>query len=58
MVKSNFSSHSIVDLKEMVFKNSPKPRFELEYFEIAQKELKTDNSKKEGDLPGLYSSCR
>ena len=50
-VKSNFSSHSIVDLKEMVIqKLSKTPVFELEYFEIAsEKNLKTDNSKVEGE---------
>ena len=50
-VKSNFSSHSIVDLKEMVIqKLSKTPVFELEYFEIAsEKNLKSDNSKVEGE---------
>ena len=49
--KSNFSSHSIVDLKDMVIqKLSKTPVFELEYFEIAsEKNLKTDNSKVEGE---------
>ena len=49
--KSNFSSHSIVDLKDMVIqKLSKTPAFELEYFEIAsEKNLKTDNSKVEGE---------
>ena len=49
--KSNFSSHSIVDLKDMVIqKLSKTPVFELEYFEIAsEKNLKTDNSKLEGE---------
>ena len=48
--KSNFSSRSIVDLKDMVIqKLSKTPIFELEYFEIAsEKDLKTDNSKVEG----------
>ena len=50
-VKSNFSSHSIVDLKEMVIqKLSKTPVFELEYFEIAlEKNLKSNNSKVEGE---------
>ena len=50
-VKSNFSSHSVVDLKEMVIqKLSKTPVFELEYFEIAsEKNLKSDNSKVEGE---------
>ena len=50
-VKSNFSSHSIVDLKEMVIqKLSKTPVFELEYIEIAsEKNLKSDNSKVEGE---------
>ena len=50
-VKSNFSSHSIVDLKDMVIqKLSKTPVFELEYFEIAsEKNLKSDNSKVEGE---------
>ena len=50
-VKSNFSSHSFVDLKEMVIqKLSKTPVFELEYFEIAsEKNLKSDNSKVEGE---------
>ena len=50
-VKSNFSSHSIVDLKEMVIqKLSKTPVFELEYFEIvSEKNLKSDNSKVEGE---------
>ena len=50
-VKSNFSSHSIVELKEMVIqKLSKTPVFELEYFEIAsEKNLKSDNSKVEGE---------
>ena len=49
--KSNFSSHSIVDLKDMVIqKLSKTPVFELEYFEIAsEKNLKSDNSKVEGE---------
>jgi pantoate--beta-alanine ligase len=49
--KSNFSSRSIVDLKDMVIqKLSKTPVFELEYFEIAsEKDLKTDNSKVEGE---------
>ena len=59
-VKSNFSSHSIVDLKEMVIqKLSKTPVFELEYFEIAsEKNLKSDNSKVEGEsYRAFYSSC-
>jgi pantoate--beta-alanine ligase len=48
--KSNFSSHAIVDLKEMVVqKLSKTPAFELDYFEIAvEYNLRTANSKKEG----------
>ena len=48
--KSNFSSHAIVDLKEMVIqKLSKTPAFELDYFEIAaEHNLRTANFKKEG----------
>ena len=48
--KSNFSSHAVVDLKEMVIqKLSKTPAFELDYFEIAaEHNLRTANSKKEG----------
>ena len=48
--KSNFSSHAIDDLKEMVVqKLSKTPAFELDYFEIAvEYNLRTANSKKEG----------
>ena len=48
--KSNFSSHAIDDLKEMVVqKLSKTPAFELDYFEIAaEHNLRTANSKKEG----------
>lgn len=47
--KSNFSSHGIVDLKEMVVQKLYKtPAFELDYFEIAaEHNLSTANSKKE-----------
>ena len=50
--KSNFSSHAIDDLKEMVVqKLSETPAFELDYFEIAMEHnLRTANSKKEGVL--------
>jgi pantoate--beta-alanine ligase len=49
-VKSNFSSHSIDDIREMVVqKLSKTPAFELDYFEItAEHNLRTANSKKEG----------
>jgi len=48
--KSNFSSHAIDDLKEMVVqKLSKTPAFELDYFEIAvEYNLRKVNSKKEG----------
>ena len=48
--KSNFSSHSIYDLKNMVVqKLSQNPDFELDYFEIAaEHNLLTTDSKKEG----------
>ena len=48
--KSNFSSHSIHDLKNMVVqKLSQTPDFELDYFEIAaEHNLLTTDSKKEG----------
>lgn len=48
--KSNFSSHAIDDLKEMVVqKLSKTPAFEIDYFEIAvEYNLRTANSKKEG----------
>ena len=48
--KSNFSSHSIYDLKNMVVqKLSQTPDFELDYFEIAaEHNLLTTDSKKEG----------
>ena len=48
--KSNFSSHSINDLKNMVVqKLSQTPDFELDYFEIAaEHNLLTTDSKKEG----------
>ncbi len=48
--KSNFSSHSIHDLKNMVVKKlSQTPDFELDYFEIAaEHNLLTTDSKKEG----------
>jgi pantoate--beta-alanine ligase len=48
--KSNFSSHEIVDLKEMVVQKLLKsPNFELDYFEIAMEHnLRTADSKKEG----------
>ena len=48
--KSNFSSHAIDDLKEMVVqKLSKTPAFELDYFEIAvEYNLRKANSKKEG----------
>ena len=48
--KSNFSSHSIYDLKNMVVQNlSQTPDFELDYFEIAaEHNLLTTDSKKEG----------
>ena len=48
--KSNFSSHSIYDLKNIVVqKLSQTPNFELDYFEIAaEHNLLTTDSKKEG----------
>ena len=48
--KSNFSSHAIDDLKEMIVqKLSKTPAFELDYFEIAaEHNLQTANSKKDG----------
>ena len=48
--KSNFSSHAINDLKNMVVqKLSQTPDFELDYFEIAaEHNLLTTDSKKEG----------
>ena len=48
--KSNFSSHSINDLKNMVVQRlSQTPDFELDYFEIAaEHNLLTTDSKKEG----------
>lgn len=48
--KSNFSSHAIDDLKEMVVqKLSKTPAFKLDYFEIAvEYNLRKANSKKEG----------
>ena len=48
--KSNFSSHAILDLKEMVVQKLAKtPDFELDYFEIASEHnLRIANSKKEG----------
>jgi pantoate--beta-alanine ligase len=48
--KSNFSSHAIDDLKEMVVQKLAKtPAFELDYFEIAaEHNLHTATSKKEG----------
>ena len=48
--KSNFSSHTIVDLKKMVTqKLSKTPDFELDYFEIAaEHNLRTTDSKKYG----------
>ena len=48
--KSNFSSHSIYDLKNMVVqKLSQTPDFELDYFEIAaEHNLLSTDSKKEG----------
>ena len=48
--KSNFSSHAVVDLKEVVIqKLSKTPAFELDYFEIAaEHNLRTANSKKKG----------
>jgi pantoate--beta-alanine ligase len=49
-IQSNFSSHTIDDLKKMVVqKLSKTPAFELDYFEIAEEHnLHTTNSKKEG----------
>ena len=48
--KSNFSSHTMVELKEMVVQKLAKtPAFELDYFEIAaEHNLQTANSKKGG----------
>ena len=48
--KSNFSSHTMVELKEMVVqKLAQTPAFELDYFEIAaEHNLQTANSKKGG----------